>query len=140
MKLGNVQNNAETTTTKKTFDPVPKARYGAEIAFIKISPTKDGTGEKCEATFKITDGEHAGRYIWHTFNLINKSAKAQEVAESQMDKYLKCVGYKKGYNKDEFSLKFILDWIKKPVAINVDIEPAKGQYKAKNKISSFAVK
>lgn len=138
MKIGT--KNTNVVESKKTYTPVPKGRYSGTLSFVKAKETKDGTGEYLDATFKITEGDHAGRYIFHKFHIKNKNPKCSEIGMDQLDKYLKCVGDRVGFADSGFDTKKLVDSVNKSVTLNVGIEPAKNGFPERNKVTSFATK
>ena len=139
MKIGN-NVNTETVKEKKTYEPIPKGRYSGTLKFVQEKSTKDGTGKYVDATFQITEGSYEGRYIFHKFHLENKNPKCQEIGIDQLDKFLKCIGVKNGYEGVEPNTKGLIPYRGKNVAFNLAIEEARNGFPARNRITSFAVK
>lgn len=77
------------------FDPLPPGVYPAEIIESAVEPTKTGSGEKLELTWRIVDDaeKYAGRQFWQTVNYINNSAQAQLIGQQQLKQICEAVGY-----------------------------------------------
>ena len=68
----------------QSMEPVPSGEYVAIITDSEMRDTKSGAGQYLELTHQIIEGEHKGRLVWGRLNLVNPSAKAQSIAQSQL--------------------------------------------------------
>lgn len=108
-------------------DPIPAATYPLELTESDIVPNSKGTGTLLKFTATVTDGEHKGRLIWGQMNLENSNQTAQEIGQSEFRALREVTGVLSPDDTEELHFKQFM-------AV-VDVEPAKGEYKAKNKIN-----
>lgn len=110
---------------------------------------KDEAWTMFKFTFVVNDGPHKGAHIFHNFNvaapLANRNSKDQDIAEKAKNSTMMGqkiwfnflrdnLGYEgKGHAADLQSLVNLST----VVPLFIDIEPAKNQYPAKNKINFF---
>lgn len=111
------------------FDPIPEGDYMLEITESDVGPTKSGTGKVLKFSTKVIEGEYTGRMIWGNINLVNESAKAMEIGQGQFAALRKAVGVRDPQESEELHFRAF--------KAKVGIEPAKGDYKAKNVIKKF---
>jgi len=138
MKIGTTETTKTTETKeKKVYEVIPKGLYHASLQFVQEVKTKDGTGSYIKATFKVENSPVNSRYVFHNFNIKNKSDRAQEIGIDQLNRYFKCVGSNLEY-VDGFKLEDLMTTLKQPLGIKLAIEEASGKWKARNKITSFA--
>jgi hypothetical protein len=84
--------DASTFADKKSRDVLPQGPYRLTIDAVTKKPTKDNTGAYLELAYTVLDGEHAGRKLWHIFNLWNKSPKAVEIAQGEIKELCAALG------------------------------------------------
>ena len=111
------------------FTPVPASRYNVVVTSSEMKQTKKGDGSYLALTFKILEGEYAGRLIWANLNLDNPNPKAVEIA--QQDLASLCQACDLNLIEDSEELHNI------PVSGQVKIKPEQNGYSAGNTISSF---
>ena len=74
------------------FEPLPVAKYVAEVSASDLRPNSKGTGEYLWLEFTILDGPYAGRKVWAKLNLINPSQQAVEIAQRELSALCRAVG------------------------------------------------
>jgi hypothetical protein len=110
------------------FEPIPNGVYVAQIVEGEIADTKSG-GKMIKWTWKIEEGEHAGRLIWHNINLVNSNPKAQQIGQAEQAAIRAAIGKPAAGSVEDYC--FI------PCLIRVGLEIDKsGQYKPKNKVEA----
>jgi hypothetical protein len=110
------------------FEPIPNGVYVAQIVEGEIANTKSG-GVMVKWTWKIEEGEHAGRLIWHNINLVNSNPKAQQIGQAEQAAIRAAIGKPTAASTEDYC--FI------PCLIRVGLEIDKsGQYKPKNKVEA----
>ena len=115
---------------RDNFDPIPAGNYVAEITRSEVKQTKDGRGSYLSLSFKIIEGEFAGRLIFQNITLTNANATAQTIGREQMAQLAGACGVLQLQDSEQ------LHGI--PVGIRVAIETDKtGQYEPRNTIKKF---
>lgn len=112
----------------RDFDPVPAGEYLAQITDSELKETKSG-GQMLKLTLRIETGPHAGRLIWDNLNIVNANAQAQGIAHRALRDICEAVG-KPAIDDSEELHGF-------PLVIEVKIEPARGEYKARNGVRRY---
>lgn len=112
------------------FAPIAADWYEAEITKSELKSTKDKTGKYLALTFRVTEGEHAGRFVYTNLNLVNKSDVAVKIAQSDLKAICEAVGH-----TDELEDSEDLHGI--PMMIKVSIKPETSQWPAKNEIKAY---
>lgn len=115
-----------------TFEPIQVSWQPMILVEAKKKETKAGTGHYMNATFKVIEGEFAGRMVFSIFNLDNPNERATEISRGQLANLMKAV--------DVEELDDMWDWselFSKPFAARLKVIPAKGEYDAKNDIGRF---
>lgn len=111
------------------FDVIPAGTIAlAHITESTVGPTKDGKGKKVEATWEILDGQYKGRKIWDTINIINANPQAAEIGQRHLSAICVATGVGATDNTDRLHFK--------PCLIKIGVQPAKGNYPEKNKVSA----
>lgn len=119
--------NAETIDPRmKDFEILPEGNYRLEATESDLVATKNGTGQILKMTYRVIEGPHEGSSIWHNINYVNASAKAQEIGQREFSALCHAVGVLSVTETEDLHFK--------PFTAKVGIEPAQGEYKAKNKI------
>ena len=110
--------------------PIPAGNYTAEITRSEVKQTKDGRGSYLSLSFKIIEGEFAGRLIFQNITLTNANATAQTIGREQMAQLAGACGILSLQDSEQ------LHGI--PVGIRVAVETDKtGQYEPRNTIKKF---
>ena len=112
------------------FTVLPAGTYHAIITESDVKPTKAGTGQRMNLTFRITDGPCANRVVFAGLNVANENPKAEEIGQRELSSLCHAVGVLK--LQDTSQLHNI------PVAIRVSIKKDEsGQYPDRNEIKAF---
>jgi hypothetical protein len=112
------------------FSVLPAGTYHAIITESDVKPTKAGTGQRMNLTFRITDGPCANRVVFAGLNVANENPKAEEIGQRELSSLCHAVGVLK--LQDTSQLHNI------PVAIRVSIRKDDiGQYPDRNEIKAF---
>jgi hypothetical protein len=118
----------------RSFDLMPDHRCEGEIIGGVIAETPKNadikTGKMLTLTHKLTSGPFAGRLVWNQFNYENPSAQAQEIAQIELKKVCKAVGFE-GHLTDDAILYGI------PMLLRVGIKAGSGGFLAKNIIKEW---
>lgn len=119
--------NADGVDPRMTeFALIPDGVYRLEVTESDVVPTKAGDGEIIKLTYRVVEGDHEGSTIWGNINYKNKNPKAQEIAQREFSALCHAVGVLAVNDTEELHYKSF--------TAKVGTEPAKGEYKAKNKI------
>lgn len=110
-------------------DPVPAGLYEAEITGSEIKDAKTGNGCYLALEFTIVGPTHARRKVWQNITLANTNAQAEQIGRGQLSALCHAVNLPKLDDSDQLFQKLL--------RIRVGIEPAKGQYAAKNNVTGF---
>lgn len=113
------------------YELLPKGEYRAEIANSEVVPTVRGDGLICKVKILITQEPYQGRWVFHNFNVKNPSEKAQQIGRGQLSALNAACTGKPGIPNDSTDLHEL------PFLARIDIEPANGEYAAKNKVIGF---
>lgn len=122
--------DANTINPAADFDPVPDGEYVAMIIDSELCDTKTGSGQYLKITHQIIEGPFNGRYIFANLNIVNQSATAQQIGQSQLSAICHAVGVLHAIQDSE-------ELHNKPMAIKVKYVPEKDGYKAKNEVSAW---
>lgn len=109
-------------------EPLPPGKYRAEICNTEVKPTAKG-GLMLKAEWDITEAGYEGRKVWHQFNIVNDSEKAQTIGRGQLSSLSQACG-KTGIPEDSTELHGI------PHMIKVGTESSPG-YADKNVVKAF---
>lgn len=82
-------------TTSRDFDPLPAGDYEVVITQSEMRRNKAGTGAYVAMTYQVVNGKYANRLIFDNINILNASAKAQEIGHQSLAKIGKAVGVTK---------------------------------------------
>jgi hypothetical protein len=114
------------------FAPVPKGEYALVIDEAEVKETRDGEGRYIKIKCRIIEPEEfEGRFIWHNFNIKNKSAEAQKIGLGQLKHFLRVSGH-----KNPEVLETVLDMVGAKVKANIKIKLDE-QYGDKNEVTTF---
>lgn len=122
-------NAANFEPATKSYDLLPDGWYQAMIIDSEVKPTKAGTGHYLQMTIEVTDGEHAGRYVWDRLNLDNPNETAVAIAQETLAQICHAVGVLDPKETEELH--------HKPMEVRVGIQPAKGQYNESNIVKGY---
>lgn len=127
--LGETFSTDSLPVSDRSFDPIPAGWYSATIAKAELNNTKSGTGQKIDLRFDIVGPTHQGRVVFGTVNVRNQSQKAEGIGRQQLGEIMRSVGLSKINDSDEL--------VGAPICIRVKIQPADGQYEARNEVSGY---
>ena len=112
------------------YAPIPAGNYTAEITRSEVKQTKDGRGSYLSLSFKIIEGDFAGRLIFQNITLTNANATAQNIGREQMAQLAGACGILQLQDSQQLH--------GKPIGIRVAIETDKsGQYEPRNSVKKF---
>ena len=112
-----------------TYDVMPAGKYPMAFVESEMKDTAAGTGQYLQLTAEILDGTFKGRKVWARLNLVNPNATAVDIANREFSSICHAVG--KPMVTDSAELHNI------PFLGEVKIEPAKGQYDARNAMKGY---
>lgn len=126
---GNLEGfKAEEQEEMREYGILPVGKYVAVITASDLVDTEKG-GKMLKLTFQIVEGEFSNRLVWTNLNLENANEKAEKIARSELAAICRAVDIL--HPKDSSDLHDL------PMEITLKIEPAKGEYPAKNKIAGY---
>lgn len=122
--------NAAGIDTTDNFELIPKGLYLAELVEDEMVQTKSGNGSYLKCQFEIIEGPHAGRKVFHNFNLDNPNQQAVEIARKQLAQLCEAQGKQAIQDSSEL--------YGTPITIRVGIKKDKeGQHEDQNVINAF---
>lgn len=74
------------------FEPAPNGEYRVMIVDTEVATTKDKKGKRLKLTLEILDGEYKNKKLFPGINILNPSAKAQEIGQQQLSAVCHAVG------------------------------------------------
>lgn len=80
---------------KDVFKLIPEGWFSAVTERAELKLTKDGTGQYVSLMFKISGPTHAGRALFDTFNIKNKSVEAETIGRQAIGKLMKALKMEK---------------------------------------------
>lgn len=83
-----------TNVKSNNNDVLPEGKYSCAITKAEMADTKSGSGMMIKAEFRIMDGQHEGRKVFHNFNVQNTNPKAQEIGLAQLKALMEAAGWK----------------------------------------------
>lgn len=89
--IGGALNPNEHDTTDNTA-PIPPGEYPLIIEKSELKDTKSGNGKYVWIQASITGEHYSGRKVFHNFNILNPSSKAQEIGRNELAKLALAVG------------------------------------------------
>jgi len=112
------------------FLVAPEGDYFAIIKATEAKPTKDGQGTFIETKVQLIEHpQYAGHTIIDRINYINNSAEAVRIAEGTMRAISEACNVQ--------VLSATEQWHGIPIIVTVGIEPASGQFQARNSILAY---
>lgn len=125
--------------TKKRYEPIPEDTYLLRMNRIEEVQTKAGTGTMLKAGFEVVNGEQKGRLVFHNFLVEHTNPKAAEIGLEQLDRYLKAVGVKSGFEGLNFDRSILGEYTEIPFLGAVKIE-TNHEYGDSNRIVKFSAR
>ncbi|KAB1076684.1 DUF669 domain-containing protein [Methylobacterium soli] len=126
--LGNTFDPNEVPDDERSFEPMPAGDYNMQIVESDIAQTKAG-GDMLKLTLEVIDGPFANRKVWDNLNIRNSNAVAQGIAQRALADI--CAATGTGPIEDSEDLHF------KPLVVTLKIEPARGEYDARNAVKKY---
>jgi hypothetical protein len=121
--------NAANVKPREDAEVLPPGDYVAMIVNTEMRETKDGSGQYLWIEMDITQGEHQGRKIWDRLNLVNRNAKAVEIAERTLSSICHAVGKLNVQDSEEFH--------GCTVVAKVKVRPGQGEYGPSNEVANY---
>lgn len=117
-----------------TFETLPKGDYPVMVVDSEMKPTKNNDGQYLQLSVEVVDGPYKGRMVFDRLNLVNKNAKAVEIAQRQLSQICHAVGVLAVRDSSELH--------NKPMIAYVDVEAGGpkeggGTYGDKNVVKSY---
>jgi hypothetical protein len=112
-----------------TFELIPAGWYNAKVDSTEFKPTRAGTGEYLQITWKIVDGAYEGRLVWDRLNLNNPNNQAVEIAKRHLSALCRAVGVWKLSTTEELHNKIC--------QIKLSARPATDNWDATNDVKGF---
>lgn len=84
--------NAQDVEPAEAFTALPAGLYNAQVIESDLKPTKNGTGHYLQLTWKILEGQHAGRLVFDRLNIHNANETAQKIGQQQLSALCHAVG------------------------------------------------
>jgi hypothetical protein len=98
----NIQITAPSTDD---YELLPAGFYNLEVVFVEDKPNSKGTGEFTTVSFRVVDGEHAGRRCWAHYNLGHQKAQVAEIAQREITPLFRAAGI----SGDDLDTDFLLN-------------------------------
>ena len=76
--------NAAEVSPESEFTPLPAGIYNAQVIDSDLKPTKNGTGHYLQLTWKVLDGQYAGRLAFDRLNIHNANETATKIGQQQL--------------------------------------------------------
>lgn len=113
------------------FGPLPPGEYTVEVIDADMRPTKKGDGQYVWLELSVIEpAAYVNRKLWANLNIVNPSAKAQEIGLAQFSSLCRAAGIRQCKDTDEL--------INKVVNVDVKIKPADGTYGESNAVTNFS--
>ena len=115
----------------RSFDVLPKDDYLAMATESEIKDTKDtrNNNKILQFTWKIIDGEHKGRILWSSLNIVNDNKTAADIAYRELGAIGKACGVKTPKESSE------LHGI--PIVLSVGVEKRNDTGEMTNRIQGY---
>lgn len=93
------------TAERRTFDPIPRGWYLAQIIESDAAPTKAGNGERASFTFELLEAPYERRRLWGGINYKHANPEAQRIGQNELGELTAACG--KGPIRNTEELHFI---------------------------------
>ena len=128
--MASFQFNAANVAPQQSFTPIPAGSYIAQVVESEIKPTKNGTGQMMNLTFEVLDGQYRNRKFFGRINVVNQSAEAERIGQSQLSALCHATGV--------MQLQDTVQLHGKPVKIKVKVRvDESGKYDASNEVTGY---
>ena len=120
--------NAANVEPDAGFSLIPAGVSTAQATDSKVHPTKRVTATILELTFKILDGQHAGRLVWSRINIQNANPVCEQIGQKQLSGLCHAVGVLQLQDSTQLH--------NKPLRIRVKVTKD-DQYGDKNEVNGY---
>ena len=128
--MASFQFNAANVAPQQSFTPIPAGSYIAQVVESEIKPTKNGTGQMMNLTFEVLDGQYKNRKVFGRINVVNQSAEAERIGQSQLSALCHATGV--------MQLQDTVQLHNKPIKIKVKVRVDEtGKYDDQNEVTGF---
>jgi hypothetical protein len=79
-------------TQGNTWDLLPVDEYLATIVEIAVTQPRSGNGHNVAITWKIDEGDYAGRQVWQRITYVHSSEQAQKIGRKQLKDLTEATG------------------------------------------------
>jgi hypothetical protein len=76
--------NAAEVSPESELTPIPAGLYNAQVIDSDLKTTKNGSGHYLQLTWKVLDGQYAGRLVFDRLNIHNPNETAQKIGQQQL--------------------------------------------------------
>lgn len=122
--------NAANVAPQQSFTPIPAGSYIAQVVESEIKQTKGGTGQMMNLTFEVLDGQYRNRKVFGRINVVNQSAEAERIGQSQLSALCHATGV--------MQLQDTVQLHGKPVKIKVKVRvDESGKYDDSNEVTGY---
>lgn len=122
--------NAANVAPQQSFAPIPAGSYIAQVVESEIKPTKNGTGQMMNLTFEVLDGQYKNRKVFGRINVVNQSAEAERIGQSQLSALCHATGV--------MQLQDTVQLHNKPIKIKVKVRvDESGKYDDSNEVTGY---
>jgi len=128
--MARINFNASTVEPSTPMDVLPKGKYLCMAIASELKATKTGNGEYLQITFEVLDGQFKSRKIFERLNIRNSNKTAEDIAQRALSALCHAVGVIELEDSDQLH--------NIPVTIDLDIDPAKGEYSAQNRVKGYS--
>lgn len=128
--MASFQFNAANVAPQQSFTPIPSGSYIAQVVESEIKQTKGGTGQMMNLTFEVLDGQYRNRKVFGRINVVNQSAEAERIGQSQLSALCHATGV--------MQLQDTVQLHGKPVKIKVKVRvDESGKYDDSNEVTGY---
>lgn len=128
--MASFQFNAANVAPQQSFTPIPAGSYIAQVVESEIKQTKGGTGQMMNLTFEVLDGQYRNRKVFGRINVVNQSAEAERIGQSQLSALCHATGV--------MQLQDTVQLHGKPVKIKVKVRvDESGKYDDSNEVTGY---
>lgn len=80
----------------------PEGMYLVAVETSKVDPTKNRDGERLNLKWRVLEGEHANRIVFHGINIRHVNPKAQEIGQRELASLRQATGVLSARDSSEF--------------------------------------
>lgn len=128
--MAQFQFNAAAVQPQQAFEVLPAGDYLAQITESDFKELGSRKGSGLELKFQIIDGQHKGRIVFETLNVVHENAQAQNIAQAQLSAICHNVGVIQMQDTSQLH--------NRPLVIRLKVEKDEsGKYADKNRIRDY---